>query len=119
MIRLRAALFTFLLVLAASLSAGPAYADGEKAKEPLQKVGEGMKRLGKKVGEAGKEAGREVAEAARKVWYKGKQVSKPLLESTQRATREFWQDLLRGKEKTIAELREENRRLRRKLEEVE
>jgi len=113
---------SFALLAGGSLvSTSPARAaDGQSdTKKSLKKFGNKMKDFGKKVGEAGKEAGEEIAEAARKVFYKGKKVSQPLLEKTQRATKEFWHDLIRAKEKTAGELREENERLRRELEEDE
>jgi len=98
----------------------PAFAgdgSGSDTKKSFKKLGEKMKKFGKEVGEAGKEAGQEIADAAKKVFYKGKKVSEPLLRETQKATKDFWGDVIRGKEKTADELREENEKLKRELEE--
>lgn len=118
-VRSLAAVFLVLLC-AGALALPPVFAGGEDdAKKSVKKLGSKMKELGKKIGEAGKEAGEEAADAAKKVWYKGKKVSAPLLKRTQRATRDFWEVVLRGKDDTIRELRKENEHLRRKLEKSE
>lgn len=108
-----------LLAAGAFLGAAPAAAadGGSDTKKSFKKFGEKMKDFGKKVGEAGKEAGEEIAEAAKKVFYKGKRVSEPLLHKTQKATKDFWDEVIRGKERTAGELREENERLKREMEE--
>lgn len=90
--------------------------DGD-AKKSLKKLGKNLKKLGKKVGEKGKEAGEEIADAARKVFYKGKKVSAPLLKKTQSATQKFWNDLIRQRKKTARDLEKENKKLRKQLEE--
>jgi hypothetical protein len=100
-----------LLILSAAAAPSLA-ADADAAKKSLEK-------LGKKIGKAGREVGDEIADAAKKVLYKGKKVSAPLLKKTQGATRDFWAELIKGKDRTISELREENKRLRRKLKEAE
>ena len=107
------------LVSAALLAADPiipASRAGEGANGAAREVGEGFKKLGKTVGEVGKEVGQEVARGAKKIWYKGKKVSAPLLRDVQRATREFWSDLIAGKDRTIEQLRDENARLKGQLE---
>ncbi len=111
---------SLVLLCAAALSLPPVFAGGEDdAKESVRKLGKKMKELGKKIGEAGKEAGDEVADAAKKVWYKGKKVSAPLLVETQKATRDFWEIVLKGKDETIRELRTYNEHLREVLEKGE
>ena len=91
----------------------------EKDKQGLKDVGRELKELGKKVGEAGKEAGLEIAGAAKHVFYKGKKVSAPLLRDVQRSTREFWGEVIEGKDKTIEKLRRENEELKRRLGDAE
>jgi hypothetical protein len=71
------------------------------------------------VGEAGKQVGLEVADAAKKVWYKGKQVSKPKLEQVQEKTREFWGKVIAGKDRTLEELQRENGELKKRTSEEE
>lgn len=116
--RLRIAAAIAAAALAACLAAAPPAAGAEKddLKKGLKEAGEAFKRLGKKVGEGGKEAGKEIAEAAKKVWYKGKRVSQPLLKDVQRATREFWEKAVATKDRAIEDLRDDNARMRRELE---
>jgi hypothetical protein len=78
-------------------------------------AGEGLKKFGRKVGEGGKEAGHAIADAAKKIWYKGKRVSQPLLRDVQKATRKFWDKVIEGKDKSIEALKSENASLRGKL----
>ena len=85
----------------------------------LKKVGQKLEKLGRDVGEAGREAGLEIAGAAKQVFYKGKKVSAPLLRDVQRSTREFWGQVIAGKDRTIAQLRRDNDELRRQLGEHE
>jgi len=110
-----------LLFLAAALAplTPPVLAGQSDTKESFKKLGRKMKELGEKVGEAGKEAGEEIAEVAKKVFYKGKKVSEPLLKKTQKATRDFWDDVISGKNKAAEELQDENEKLKRELEEEE
>ena len=89
--------------------------DATEKGKGLKEVGRELKQLGKKVGEAGKEAGLEIAGAAKHVFYKGKKVSAPLLRDVQRSTREFWGEVIEGKDRTIEQLRRENAELERKL----
>jgi hypothetical protein len=88
-------------------------------KSSLRVTGESLKSFGRKVGEKSAEVGREVAGAAKKIWYKGKRVSKPLLDDVQRSTRQFWQKVIDGKDRTIEQLREENERLEDQAGEAE
>jgi len=80
-------------------------------------VGKGFKDLGRKIGAAGKQVGLEVADAAKRVWYKGKQVSKPKLDQVQEKTREFWSHVIEGKDRTLEELRRENDELKHRAAE--
>ena len=105
--------------LIVALSLAPFLHAAEKNKQGLKQVGQDLKQLGKKVGEAGKEAGLEIAGAAKHVFYKGKKVSAPLLRDVQRSTREFWAEVIEGKDRTIEKLRRENAELERKLGERE
>ena len=93
--------------------APPVHSTDQKGK--LKEVGQDLKKLGQKIGEAGKEAGLEIADAAKQVFYKGKKVSAPLLRDVQRSTREFWGEVIEGKDKTIEKLRRENQKLKRQL----
>ena len=81
------------------------------------KVKESIKSFGKKVGEKSAEAGHEIAGVAKKIWYKGKQVSAPLLHDVQRSTRRFWDETIRGKDKSIDSLRGENEKMKKDLDE--
>jgi len=103
------------------LAASPASASDtpSDSKKSLKKFGDKMKDFGKKVGTAGKEAGEEISDFAKKVFYKGKKVSEPLLRKTQKATKDFWEEVIRGKEKAAEDLREENAKLKRELEDDE
>ncbi len=100
-------LFTF--PLAPSLDAA------EQEKGGFKDVGQEFEKLGRTVGKAGKKAGLEIAEAAKQVFYKGKKVSAPLLRDVQHSTREFWADVVAGKDRTIEGLRRENAELKRQL----
>lgn len=115
----------------------PARETGEKAKELGRTIGEAGRDVGRELGEAGrtigreageagreigkagKEVGLEIAAAAKKVWFKGKEVSAPLLEEVTRATRAFWDDVIDGKDRTLEALRRENEELRRRLRDRE
>jgi hypothetical protein len=102
------------------LSPAPVRAEAppaKKAGEAFKEIGKEFKDFGKKAGEAGKEAGLEVAEVAKKIWYKSWKVSKPKLDQVQEATREFWRQVIEGKDRTVDELRRENTQLRRRLAE--
>lgn len=91
----------------------PALAGDDRGKE----VAKDLREVGKTIGEAGKDVGLEIADAAKKVWYKGKKVSRPLLEDVRAAARDVWGRVIDGKNKTVARLREENEELRRRLAE--
>ncbi|HZE89128.1 MAG TPA: hypothetical protein VE404_06245 [Verrucomicrobiae bacterium] len=80
------------------------------------KVTSGIKSFGKKVGEKGAEAGHAIAGVAKKIWYKGKQVSAPLLHDVQRATRKFWDETVKGKDTSIDALKDENQKMKDQLE---
>ena len=96
--------------------AAPARA-ADSAPDGLKGAGEGLKKFGRKVGEAGKEAGHEIAEGAKRIFYKGKKVSAPLLHDVQRATRSYWAKVMGDKDRTIEDLRKENEDLRDRLDE--
>ncbi len=102
-----------LVALAVLLSllgpTSPRASDGE--------VKESLKDFGRKVGEKSKEIGHEVVEVAKKVWYKGKKVSQPLLRDVQKSTRKFWDEVIKGKDRTLEKLRGENEKLHRDLDE--
>ncbi|MBI3451214.1 MAG: hypothetical protein HY049_20155 [Acidobacteria bacterium] len=80
------------------------------------KVTSGIKSFGKKVGEKSVEAGHAIAGIAKKIWYKGKQVSAPLLHDVQRSTRKFWDETIKGKDKSIDALKDENGKLKGQLD---
>ena len=101
----RARLFLLLLLCAAP----PLAADGDLKQD--------FKKFGREVGSAGREIGHTVADLAKKVWYKGKKVSKPLLEDVQDATEKFWKKTLETTDKALESARDENRELKRKLKE--
>lgn len=101
------------------ICAGPDTTGGKKAGGNLKDIGKEFKEFGKKVGEAGKEAGLEVADVAKKVWYKSWQVSKPKLDQVDKATRDFWREVIKGKDRTLDELRRENAELKHRLSEKE
>src|SRR5216684_1769381 len=94
-------LFLALALVLSPASVAPARADDGKIKQGFKDAGAGFKSIGKKVGEKGAEAGHEIAGVAKKIWYKGKKVSAPLLHDVQQATRRFWDDVIRGKDRTI------------------
>ena len=100
----------FLVTLSILFAAAPAV----RAEDG--KVSSGLKSFGKKVGEKSVEAGHAIAGVAKKVWYKGKQVSAPLLHDVQRATRKFWDETIRGKDRSIEALKDENEKLKGQLE---
>jgi hypothetical protein len=105
-----------VVLLLAAVQLAPSLEATEKSKKGgLKQVGRELKELGQKVGEAGKQAGLEIADAAKHVFYKGKKVSAPLLRDVQRSTREFWGEVIEGKDKTIDKLRRENQELKRRL----
>jgi hypothetical protein len=106
-----------LLLLALPL-ASPLDATEQK-KGGLEDAGRAIGKLGRKIGRAGKEAGLEIAGAAKHVFYKGKKVSAPLLRDVQHSTREFWADVVAGKDTTIKGLRRENHELKRQLQDGE
>jgi|SRR6266850_8113061 len=111
-------LIAILLPLALTLPAvAPARADDGKIKQGFKDAGEGIKSLGKKIGEKSAEAGHEIAGVAKRIWYKGKKVSAPLLHDVQRSTRRFWDDVIKGKDKTIDGLKDENERMKKDLDE--
>ena len=89
----------------------------KKTGQAFREMGKGFKEFGKKVGEAGRQVGLEVADAAKKVWYKGKQVSKPKLEQVQERTRGFWAKVIEGKDRSVEELCRENADLKKRLAE--
>lgn len=97
--------------------AGPDTTGGKKAGRTIKEIGKDFKEFGKKVGEAGKEAGLEVADVAKKVWYKSWKVSKPKLERVDKATRDFWREVIEGKDRTLDELLRENTELKHRLSE--
>lgn len=103
-----------LLLLFVSLV--PILGAKESVKGAFKDVGQGFKKLGRKIGEAGKDAGLEIADAAKKVFYKGKKVSAPLLRDVQHSTREFWGKVIGAKDKTIDKLRQENEEMKRQLD---
>ena len=106
-----------VLVLLFAILPGPSLDAEESKKGGIKQVGRDLEKLGRKVGEAGKEAGLEIADAAKSVFYKGKRASAPLLRDVQRSTREFWSEVVAGKDRTIEKLRKENGELKRKLQE--
>lgn len=108
------ALVAVAILVSTALPPAAAEDKGDLGKS-VKKVGEGMKKLGRKIGNAGKEAGEEIAEASKKVWFKGKKVSARLLKRTQSATRSWWEEVLEGKDRTLRDLRRENKRLKREL----
>ena len=106
---------TVVLLVVVCLLA-PVLDAAEKSKAGgLKEVGQDLEKLGRRIGAAGREAGLEIAGAAKHVFYKGKKVSAPLLRDVQRSTREFWGEVIEGKDRTIEELRRENRKLKREL----
>jgi hypothetical protein len=110
--------FLALVVLFLPFAFVPAsHAEEGKIKQGLKEAGEGFKTLGKKIGGKSAEAGHEIAGAAKRIWYRGKQVSAPLLHDVQRATRKFWDETIRGKDSRIDSLRDENEKLKKDLEE--
>ena len=104
------------LVLAFSSAKAAAAAD-DKTGESFKELGKEMKEFGKKVGKAGKEAGLQIADAAKKVWYKSWQVAEPKLEQVGNATRDYWGQVLKGKDIVLEELRRENAELKKRLAE--
>ncbi|HKY31852.1 MAG TPA: hypothetical protein VJV23_04890 [Candidatus Polarisedimenticolia bacterium] len=104
-----------LFLLPASCAARAAGTGQDSGKKGLRDAGEGFKELGRKVGKAGREAGQETARAARTLWYKGKKVSRPLLEEVQGRTRAFWARVIEGKDRALEQLRRENQELKKKL----
>ena len=106
-----------LVILCAVLSFMTTTPAAGDAGSSLKDAGEGLKKFGRKVGEGGKEVGHEIAGVARRVWYKGKRVSQPLLRDVQKATRKFWDKVIEGKDRSIEALKDENAKMRRKLDE--
>ncbi len=102
-----------LLVLPA---AAPALADESQAKKDVKEFGRDVGRAadeaGKEIGRAGKEVGLEVADAAKKTWYKGREVTAPLLEDMRHAARMFWKNVLERKDETLEDLRRKNEELK-------
>jgi hypothetical protein len=91
----------------------------ERKKGGLADASREIGKLGREIGRAGKDAGLEIAGAAKHVFYKGRKVSAPLLRDVQHSTREFWADVVAGKDRTIEGLRRKNHELQRRLRDEE
>ncbi len=91
---------------------------GKELVEGMKQAGRDIRdsKAGRSVAEGAKEIGRGTAEAGRKGWQKTKEISASAAESVRRATREFWQGVIRAREEALAKLREENRELKTRKE---
>lgn len=104
-----------------ALAATPCRAEDnrEKLKQDVKElgksIGEAGKDVGKTIGDAGKRLGGDVADAAKEAWPALRKASLPLLEDVKRATKDFWERVLGGKDRTIEALKRENEELRAKL----
>ena len=74
-------------------------------------------KAGRYVEEAARELGRDVAGASKQGLDKSKSLSASAAEEVKRATREFWDDVIRTKEAVAEKLRKENAGLKSKKEE--
>jgi len=108
-----------LILVLALLALFPLFVPTPASRADDGKLKQSLKLFGKKVGEKSAEAGHAIAGVAKRIWYKGKQVSAPLLHDVQRSTRRFWDERIRGKDRTIDSLRGENEKLKKDLDEEE
>jgi len=106
--------------------------DGGKVSGEVKQAGQEFLRDAKEVGkeirdstagraveEGTKEFGRDAADASRKGWGKTKSLSVSAADEVRRATREFWDDVIRTKQQVAEKLRKENTAIKaRKAEEA-
>ena len=71
-------------------------------------------KVGRQVEGAAREIGHDAAGASKKGWDKTKSFSASAAEDVKRATREFWDDVIRAKEAVAEKLRKENADLKSK-----
>jgi len=75
-------------------------------------------KAGRYVEDAGRELGRDADGASRKGWEKTKSFSSSAADEVRRATREFWDDVIRTKQAMAEKLRKENSELKAKKAEA-
>ncbi len=89
---------------------------GKELAEDTKAAGRELKdsKLGRYVEDAAHELGRDISGASKQGWEKSKSFSASAADEVKKATREFWDDVIRTKEAILEKLRSENADLKKK-----
>jgi histone H3/H4 len=106
----------FLLLSVLLILCAPAVSASESAKSAGRAFVKDVKEAGKEIGHAGAKLGREVGHAAAEGGREVARVSTQAAKDVRRVTVDYWDRALAAKRRKVAELKKENRELKRERE---